>query len=376
MVGRIEGFENGVEVHQTTDELTDKSNIYCEYPWCPPDSHCFVYMRVIPENAPNPQEFVACEFGTWEKRVVGRGNGGATMANGGRFYYGRIGDDGRRQFVRVDLESGASDVIELPPGVPERSRLDIAIGERYVAYNQALSYRPQRFAIGLADLQTGECGVIHEDPYICNTHHQFEPGEGKLLLVQHNRGCRFSADGRCEMLVGEEGATLFLLEAPSGRKTPLQVGPPHTHGISGHEAWIGTTGEIIATLNVQADYDHGKGGIVGLRPGEPAREICAPWRMNHIGIEPSGRIFCADTYEPDEIILGSPRTNRSAVVCPARASYKRARDRGDGFHQDSHPHAYVSPDRRWVVFNSDRTGVQQVYAARIPSEMIEELDPE
>jgi Tol biopolymer transport system component len=37
---------------------------------------------------------------------------------------------------------------------------------------------------------------------------------------------------------------------------------------------------------------------------------------------------------------------------------------------DTHPHAYVTPDRRWVIFNSDRTGRLQVYAAAVPTELV------
>ena len=90
--------------------------------------------------------------------------------------------------------------------------------------------------------------------------------------------------------------------------------------------------------------------------------------MNHIGIEPTGRVFCADTFEPDEIIVGSPVTGRAAVICPARTSYRRARERPAW--SDSHPHAYISPDLKWVVFNSDRTGAQQIYCAAVPPEII------
>ncbi len=371
MTGPVEELVNGVVVHQATDEPADKHNIYCEYPWCPPDSHGFVYARHAPAHAPNSTELVACEFGTWRKHHIGYASSGLTMANGGKLYYSRIHPRGRRELVRVDLETDRSDVLSLPDGIPDHGRLDIAPGERFVAYHTACSYRPQRFAIGLADLDNGTCEIIHEDPDICNPHHQFEPGEGRLLMVQHNRGCRFSPDGKCEQLVGKEGATLFLLGIPDGTVTRLQVGPPHTHSISGHETWIGTTKEILLTLNIQEDYAHGKGPIVGIRPGTPARTICPPWQMNHVGIEPSGRIFCADTFAPDEIIIGSPATNRAAVVCPARASYRRAHERGAW--SDSHPHAYISPDLKWVVFNSDRTGTQQIHAAAIPPEMITSL---
>ena len=372
MLGMVEELHNGVVVYQATDEATDKSNIYCEFPWCPPDSHCFVYACHLPEHAPNSIEYVACDFRTWEKWVVGRGSA-ATMANGGKFYYSRINAKGRREFVRVDLETEEEGIIDLPDGIPP-SRLDISPGERYVAYNQVLSYDPPRFGIGLVDLHTGEFGIIHEDPYICNPHHQFEPGEGKLLMVQHNRGCRFTREGQRELLVGPEGATLFALEIPSGKVHRLEVGPPYTYSISGHETWIGATGEMLLTLNVQEDYDFGKGPIVGVRPGQPARIIGPGWEMNHIGIEPSGRIFCGDAYDPDLIVIGSPVTNKVLGVCPARASYQRARNRPQPAYADSHPHAYITPDCKWVVFNSDRTGVQQVYAAAIPPAMIKELE--
>ena len=375
MIGKIEELPNGVVIHQATDEETDKCNIYCEYPWCPPDSHCFVYVRHAPDHAPNSSEFIACDFGTWEKHLVGYGTGGHTMANRGRFYYKRVDDAGTHEFVRCDLETDESQVIELPDGVPRSASFAISAGERYLAFSKSLSFDPQLFGVGIADLQTGECDIIHEDPWICNTHLQFEPAEGRQLMVQHNRGCVFAPDGTREVLCGMEGCTLFLLDVPGGQVTRLQVGPPYTASLSGHETWLGDTGELIATLNYLEDYDYGKGRVVGVRPGQPAREICTPWELNHIGIDPAGRIFAGDAFLPDEIIIGSPHTNRAAVVCSSSATYNRARRRtGEGLAYDSHPHAYISPDRKWVVYNSDHAGTQQIYVAEIPAAMIAALE--
>ena len=377
MIGKIAVLDHGISLYQTTDEEVDKSNIYCEYPWCPPDSHCFVYVRQAPEQAPNIQEFVACEFGSWEKRSIGYSSGGQTMSDG-RFYFKRFNAQGRQEFVRYNLQTADTEVIDLPEKVPRSSSFAISKDERYLAFSKSLSLAPQLFGVGIAELHTGTCEIIHEDPWICNTHLQFEPAQGRQLLVQHNRGCRFTPDGKMELLCGKEGCTLFLLEIPGGQVTRLQVGPPYTASLSGHETWLGNTGELIATLNYVEDYDYGKGQIVGVRPGEPHREICVPWELNHIGIDPSGRIFAGDAYLPDEIIIGSPRTNRAAVVCPSQATYNRARRRtGKGpLVYDSHPHAYISPDRKWVIFNSDRTGIQQVYAAGIPPETIADLERE
>ena len=66
MIGAREELLNGVVLHQATDEPADKCNIYCEYPWCPPDSHCFVYVRHAPDHAPNTSAYIACDFGSWE----------------------------------------------------------------------------------------------------------------------------------------------------------------------------------------------------------------------------------------------------------------------------------------------------------------------
>jgi hypothetical protein len=374
----IEHLPNGVTVNQATGEAADKSNIYCEYPWCPPDSSYFIYMRHAPEHDPNSMEYVSCYFETWEKRVLGRGTGGRIMANGGKFYYWRINRKNAQELVEIDLEKEADQVIDVPDGVPRNGSFDISAGGRYLAFDKPLSFDPQMFAVGVADLVRGTVEIIHEDPYICNTHLQFEPATGRQLMVQHNRGCDFTPDGTRTLLCGPEGCTLFLLSVPDGAVTRLPVGPPHTASLSGHETWLGPTGELIATLNYTEDYDYGKGRIIGVKPGERAREVCTPWELNHIGVEPSGRVFAGDAYMPDEIIIGSTRTNRAAVVCQSKSTYNRwnRREGAENYVFDTHPHAYISPDRKWVVFSSDRTGTAQVYAAAIPKEMIEEIGEE
>lgn len=366
-IGHVESFDNGVEVFQVTAESVPTCNIYCEFPWCSPDSRWFVYSRLVEPGAANPLEYVACEAGNWETRVIGRSTGHPAMVSG-RFCFRRTADRGRAEWVMVDLGRWTEEAVSLPADILPASRIDMSADGRYLAYNRPVSFASQRFAIRLLDLRTGDVATLHEDPWICNPHHQFEPSEGRLLMVQHNRGCRYLADGRMEVLCGPEGCTLFLLTVPDGRVIRLPVGPPSTPSLSGHETWIGGTRELIATLNLTEDYHFGKGPIVGITPEGRVRPICDPWQMNHIGMEPSGRVFCADAFEPDVILLGSPRTDRAVVVCPARTSYRRGA-------VDAHPHAYILPDLRHVIFNSDRTGSVQVYAARLPRSLVEAVLP-
>jgi len=364
MIGRVDRFPSGVVVHQATDEATPTCNIYCEFPWCPADSRCFVFQRLRPDDTANPWDFVACEFGTWEQRRLGAGNA-CTMA-GGRFYYRHETAPGRRELRRVDLASGAEETLAAPQEALARGGLCLSGDERYLAWSYPVSFAPQRFAVALADRHTGECRILHEDPWTCNTHLQFERGRGRQILVQHNRGCVFDANGRRKVLCGKEGCTLFTLSIPDGQVTPLQVGPPFTASCSGHETWLGTSGAVLLTLNLQEDYDQGKGPIGVVRPGEPFRLLAAGREMNHIGTADDGSLYCADACSPDEILIGAVATDRVATVCPARSSYRRGRP-------DAHPHAYLSPDARWVVFNSDRSGTVQVYVAAVPPAMLQAL---
>jgi Tol biopolymer transport system component len=40
----------------------------------------------------------------------------------------------------------------------------------------------------------------------------------------------------------------------------------------------------------------------------------------------------------------------------------------------THLHPYMTGDNQWVVFNSDRTGVPQVYIAEAPADFLKSLN--
>ncbi|MGB2824572.1 MAG: hypothetical protein WBF17_26590, partial [Phycisphaerae bacterium] len=61
----------------------------------------------------------------------------------------------------------------------------------------------------------------------------------------------------------------------------------------------------------------------------------------------------------------STRTGRTAVLCESKTSMGRP--------QNTHPHAYLTGDLKWVVFNSDRGGSPHIHAASVPEGMIERL---
>ncbi len=86
--------------------------------------------------------------------------------------------------------------------------------------------------------------------------------------------------------------------------------------------------------------------------------------MNHVGTTPCGRYFHADGGIEGTIIVGSPRTGDAVEVCRSRTRNTPI------FGQQAHTHASLSPDYHWLVFNSDRTGRPQTYAASVPPEVL------
>ena len=185
-------------------------------------------------------------------------------------------------------------------------------------------------------------------------------------MIQHNRGGKYTPEGRRIRLVGPEGATLYLLSVPDGKRTELQVGKPYTTPVTGHEAWIGRSREILLTVMADEDYEPHKGNLLAVRAGAPARMVAKGYKFNHVGVSRCGRFFCCDDWQGTaKLVIGSIQSGKTAVVCESKTSM--------GSAQNTHSHAYLTPDLKWVIFNSDRSGFPHVHAASVPEGMIEEL---
>jgi hypothetical protein len=361
--------DTGSTVYQVTEDSLSKSNIYCEIPYCSADSRYFVFTRSNPGRDRNRTEYVVCELGTWEMHVAGRGTGGVAITHRGTFYFLRYGGEEAMELVKLNLATGESEVVcALKEAVRPRSLGTVSPDGRLYAYGITTDDKFREFGIELVDLKTGTREVIDRDPYILNPHPQFEPSEGKQIMVQHNRGGKIDEDGKRIRLVGEEGGTLYLLNVADGKRTTLQVGTPYTTRITGHESWIGNTKEMLLSVSASGDYVAERGNLLGVRAGEPARVVSSGHRYAHVGTSVCGRFFCCDDGATGDVVIGSIKTGKNDVVCHSESSFGRA--------QNTHPHPYLTPDLKRVVFNSDRSGEPQIHAATVPDGMIEELGKE
>ena len=365
----VEKQSTGAEIWQVTTDDSSHSNIYGEVPYCSADSRYFVYQRSSPQRSANNTEFMVVELGTWKQHRLdaAQSAGGSAISHDGLFYYLKSDERGEVDLMRADLASGKIDrVYRLQEGVRIRSLGTVSTDRRYYAGGTKIDPGWTLFDILLVDLQQGTQRILDRDPFILNPHPQFEPGEGRELMIQHNRGGKYSPDGKRERLVGPEGATLYVLSVPGGKRSTLQVGTPYTTPCTGHEAWIGKTREMLLTVSASGNYAPDKGNLIGVRAGQAPRVVAKGYRFNHIGVSRCGRLFSGDDWQGTyKIVIGSTQTGKSAVVCESKTKPTSA--------QNTHPHPYLTPDLRWVIFNSNRSGFPHVYAAQVPDGMIKEL---
>lgn len=380
--GRVKSYEtifcetasSGAAVRQLTSAPQIHSNIYCEMPFSDATGRYVIFQR-----SPTP-------WGPWEAWRTDLQTGeavllaeevlwtvGCAMSCDQRYFYCARYEPtaSMLEIIRTEITT-LKQMSVLFPHVPGSLHSMGAISLDYRYYFVAARLGPpaaHRFGVLKMDLQEGEYEVILEGgDDLCNMHVQIEPGRGEDLLIQHNRGAELDEEGRIIHLVREPYCTLFLIDTEGGQRRQLPVGKPYTRPCQGHQAWIGRTGEIILTISFEPEAQFPEPGcLLRVRPGEAqAHVISEAADFCHPNASRDGRFFVCDEWRNKTIIVGSLTTGRSKVLCETGASFRG--------NQWTHPHPYFTPDNQHVIFNSDRTGLPQVYAAHVPASLLEELE--
>jgi hypothetical protein len=223
------------------------------------------------------------------------------------------------------------------------------------------------FSLRVLEIASGEEKTLCEVEDMFNPHLQFDPGDSGRLLVQVNRGGRLDQAGGVQQLAGPAGSTLRVLEVPSGRITTLPAGKPDTPFISGHQCWAGQTGRVVFTA---APGVHESmlpaAGVYAVKPGDAAaRGVALGQTFNHLAVSDDGRFFIVDDYRTMKVHVGSLASGRFLELCDTRTR--------QGKPQYTHTHPYMTPDNRYIIFNSNFSGITQVYAARIPDAFLDKI---
>jgi len=359
----------GSEIIQITSGSYWSHNIYCEQPYCTKDGKRLVFMRNFSTDQQKEQELWICDMESKKIALIEK-NTYETVAcsaySGYLYYIAKRG--GKRKLICLSLESLEKEEVFDLTDVPEfRTIGSVSPDLRY--YVNLAFLGPERWGLIRLDLKEKTWKVIEERKDIVNPHPQFEPGTGKDLLIQYNRGAVSDEKGNVLRWIGEEGITLYVIDYNGENYRPLPVGKPHTEPATGHECWIGNTGEVLLTISTSEEKAIQQGNLIAAFPGgEKPRIISRGYQFNHISVSRDGRFFVGEARNlPSKpIVVGSIRTGRCAILCDTNTSYR--------YPQYTHPHAYFTGDCRWVIFNSDRTGTGQIYAASVPEGLLENLE--
>ena len=361
---------SGAEIIQITSNAVISTNIYCEQRYASADGR-----RIAIQRTPfsGPSEIWVCDLPTM--RLVRAAEGIPLAGNALRnvvYYYAVIAGSGR--LMRLDLvDLSIKELFQFKSGAqtggflsPEAPKGTISPDERWFV-GGPFRINETRFSLRIVELASGEERNLCEQEDMFNPHMQFDPGNSGRLLIQVNRGVKLDQEGNVEQSSGPDGSTLKIVEVPSGKVSPLPAGKPDTAQISGHQCWAGQTGLVVFTAAPGVHESMVPGtGVYAAVPGEKAaRKVALGQPFNHLAVSDDGKYFIVDDYRTMRVHVGSLASGRFLELCDTRTR--------QGKPQYTHTHPYMTPDNKHVIFNSNVTGISQVYAAKIPDGFLDTI---
>jgi hypothetical protein len=292
-----------------------------------------------------------------------------------------VNGNGNSKLMRLDLKDlVSSELFTFEGDAPPRGA--VSPDERwFVGGSFPVKDKKNMYSLCRIDLVSKKIITLCEVQDMFNPHIQFDPGNGSRAFIQINRGGVMDLSKDMKARTGRLGATLAMLDLETGKVSPLPVGRPHTPAISGHEAWAGKSGRIFftagqynvtsssyVTLNNPPEEEKNMpaAAIYSVSPGDSeARVLAKGILFNHISVSDDGRFFTGDDHVDGVIHIGNVETGRYLPLCDSHTR--------QGTCQYSHAHSYMTPDNKYVIFNSIATGIAQVYAARIPDGFLEKV---
>jgi hypothetical protein len=362
--------KTGVMAIRLTSEPCISHNIYPEAPICTPDGKRFIFAR---RRALDKYEtFWIGDIETLRVRQVTDEEDAAApvVAADGKWLYYSAG----RKVMRMSPETFDRETIfEVPDDelvwVGGIVSLDYA-GTRFLAPAKG---RSGMYGVAVIDVAARTARIIYEGPDVHNPlaifglHGQYSRNADRKVLVQVNNGMEIDKFGNIAKLIGEKGASLVVVNDDGSNALVLKAGFSMTERVQGHQCWVGHKDMVLTTLHrrdtISSPWIQDR--VVALVPGEEYRIVGEGKGFTHIGSSPDGEWWVADDNKTGDIYIGSIQTARYKLFWRTGATF--------GSPQYTHPHPFFLGDGKSVGWNSDVTGVPQVYAARIPEGFLDSL---
>ncbi len=242
----------------------------------------------------------------------------------------------------------------------ELIKLDIlSLDEKVVAEVPGERLGTVGYSLATIDLSGSAYFGIRTDPEGGESIFKADVGTGNMNVLHHS-------DRHNHLHVDPAGKTLQFNSFKDGQWKAHLIDAdgrnlrPSCFDQFAHRTWFGSTGKMQGTL-----LPPGKAlALCGEADLEPT--ILAEDRYYwHSAPSSDAQWIVSDTNWPQEgLYLLHVPTGRVSYVCDPRASCSHP--------QWTHPHPSLSPGMRHVLFNSDLTGIGQVYLAELTDEFLEQ----
>lgn len=361
--------ETGARIVQITSAPMIHEHIAPETPVFTPDSRCVIYSRRQATDL--PREYWVADLATLQvRRLTDEPNVKAPVVapDGGSVYY--ISEDLDVELKRVSLRTFERETVARTSAICDASDLGTIRfdGRAYVTSGAVRGMRDM-WAVVRFDLVGGQARIILQTDQICHAHPQYARGPFRDLLIQENHGCRFDAQGHCLAPTSGYGPDLHVIDDEGGNPRELALGRSDVEMIQGHHCWAGRTPRVLSTLVRRDTPDEAfvSDRIVVTTPGAAGREVVGIGRQfSHPHVSDDARSWVCDEAGTADIFVGSMISHQYELLLHTRSSC--------GSAQYTHPRPAFSPDASRVVFNSDATGIPQVYVAWVPEPVFARMD--
>jgi hypothetical protein len=344
--------ESGAEIYLLGGDERPADNIYGEQPYGDATGRRIAIRYYPLEDKPGGINVLDLQDGSNHEILSGNPPFPAFHAWGEWLYYAQA-VEGRNMLLRCNyLNLEVESVAELPPERGSYSYGTISPNCRYYAVSvRPPEGGPSRSQVHVLDLQTNQWSVLLKKPGYNAKHEQFSRDGRNRVLIQLNQ------------MPDVKVVLLSELEV-DGTERRFPADQPYTLRPTGHEAWIGTSGEVFFSTamdeNLNGNIWRGKVG------DEKPVLVYTDKRFMHVSVSRDGKYWIGDTSEEGvPIYIGSFESGRCERACFSRT-------KSDG-KQWSHTHPYLTADNQWLIFGARRNGHAQAHGAKLKDGWLESL---
>lgn len=359
--------ETGIPLYRLTSYPAINSNIYPETPISAPDGKRFIFVRT--ELGTHERNYWIADIETRRIRRITdeRDAQGAPIfsPDGKSIYYVAGG-----KIKRMCPETFEREAIFTLPAERKTLRFGDSMAHRGMRFVFGQSYRRQRYSdVVVVDVEKRQIATVFRHPDAPCGHFQFSHNADCKIMFQVNDGMEFDDLGNWTKLVGENGASLHIIDVDGKNHVKLRVGCSPLERVQGHQTWVGRTNTVITTLHrrksLSAPWIQDR--IVTINAGDEKYRIVGEGPgFTHIHTDPEGKYWVSDCNRTANIYLGSIKTGRHRLFCGSGATF--------GSPQYTHPHPFFLGDGQSIGWNSDVTGIPHIFVARIPQGFLGTLD--